>query len=133
MPSNNSTDLSTSITLSHPQNSLVNPRSGGRKDALRGEAFSGPCAVALHAASHHCRTSSPTTDSFVEPLQVIVRSSPELGNKNVYLGVIGRLVCDYGLQLAEHIVFQSYILLNSSSSPSQRPKWKQKDICRVTF
>ena len=63
-------------------------------------------------------SSNTVSDTLVEPLQVVIRCNPELINRKIYLGVIGRLVCDYGLQLAEHIVFQVHISLNFSSAKS---------------
>ena len=43
-------------------------------------------------------------DGRVEPLSVVIRGDDLQGG--VYLAIIVRLVCDYGLQMGEHIIYQ---------------------------
>ena len=131
MPSNN-TDLSTSITLPHhPKDFLINPRVDEEKTRFVGK-HSRDHALSLYLL-HRTITESSNNDTSVEPLQVIVRSSPELSNRRIYLGVIGRLVCDYGLQLAEHIVFQTHILLHFSSTSGTLPTESKKTFAESVF
>ena len=134
MPSNNN-DLSTSITLPHhPKDSLINQKGDEEKTRFVGK-HSRDHALSLYLLHRTITESSNTitSDTSVEPLQMIVRTSPELGNKRIYLGVIGRLVCDYGLQLAEHIVFQTHTLLNFPSSPSTSPTSNKKTFAESVF
>lgn len=131
MPSNNNNDLSTSITLSHTTNFLINPKIEEEKTRFVGK-HSRDHALSLYLL-HRTITESSSDDSSVEPLQVIIRTNPELGNKRIYLGVIGRLVCDYGLQLAEHIVFQTHIPLNFSSNPITSPTGGKKTFAESVF
>ena len=128
MPSNNNTDLSTSLILPHTTNSLTvtNQRVEEEKTRFVGK-HSKDHALSLYLlhrtiieSSDDGINDSPSPETSVEPLQVIVRCNPELSNRKIYLGIIGRLVCDYGLQLAEHIVFQTHIPLRFQS-PTRTP------------
>lgn len=70
--------------------------------------------LSLYVQQRNIAEFAGTSESAVQPLQVIVRINPELSLKSgerVYIGVLGRLVCDYGLQLAEHIIFQAHLPL----------------------
>ena len=70
----------------------------------------------------------------VEPLGCIVRINKETANdlgrtgQVVVIGVLARLVCDFGLQYTEHSLYQQETILYPTSTPSSVPLGKGKHV-----
>lgn len=141
MPAPTTNDAAVVITVpSRPSSTTADAATGNNNSSGEKTRFVGKHSkdhlLSLYVQHRNIAEFAGTEESAVQPLQMIVRINPELTLKSgerVYIGVLGRLVCDYGLQLAEHIIFQSHLPVYPSLASSSTPNTDGHPSKKKTF